>query len=74
MGIFVTLEDPTVRMRQAASAAGLYKTEYGAFEKVQILTVEELLSGKKPHMPWIDPSVFRKARREKSETQAELEL
>ncbi len=72
MGIFVTLEDPTVRMRQAASAAGLYKTEYGAFEKVQILTVEELLSGKKPHMPWIDPSVFRKARREKSETQGEM--
>jgi site-specific DNA-methyltransferase (adenine-specific) len=72
MGIFVTLEDPTVRMRQAASAAGLYKTEYGAYEKVQILTVEQLLAGKKPHMPWIDPSVFRRARREKTETQGEM--
>lgn len=74
MGIFVTLEKPTSRMLQAASAAGLYKTEYGAFEKVQILTVEELLSGQKPHMPWIDPSVFRKARREKTETQSEMDV
>jgi DNA modification methylase len=74
MGFFITLEDPTVRMRQEAAAAGLYKTEYGTYAKVQILTIEELLEGKKPHMPWVDASVFKKAKREKTETQNELNL
>jgi DNA modification methylase len=74
MGFYITLEDPTVRMRQEASAAGLYKTEYGIYAKVQILTIEELLDGKKPHMPWIDSSVFKKAKRESTETQKELEI
>jgi DNA modification methylase len=74
MGFFLTLEDSTVRMRQEASSAGLYKTDYGSFAKIQILTIEDLLEGKKPHMPWIDPSAFKKAKREETSQQEELEI
>ena len=32
--------------------------------KIQILTVEQLFTGKKPHIPLVDPTAFRKAARE----------
>ena len=40
----------------------------------QILSVEDLFDGKRPHMPWVDPSVFRKAKRENTERQNEMDL
>jgi site-specific DNA-methyltransferase (adenine-specific) len=65
VGILLSLEDATSKMRIEASAAGLYKTEMlGDFPRIQILTIDELFEGKKPHLPWVDPTVFRKARRE----------
>jgi DNA modification methylase len=67
VGILVSLEDPTTRMRTEAAAAGLYKTDMlGDFPRIQILTVEDLFEGRKPHLPWIDATVFRKAKREKT--------
>jgi hypothetical protein len=54
------LEEPTRGMRMAASTTGFYETEHGKFEKIQILTIDELFEGKRPHMSWVDPSVFRK--------------
>ena len=74
LGVFLTLEDPTTGMRTAATKSGFYETEYGKYEKIQILTVEDLFDGKRPHMPWVDPSVFKKAKREKTEKQAEMDL
>ena len=64
MGLFVTLAAPTQPMVSRAAAAGFYRTEYRDFPKIQILTIEDLLDGKRPEMPWLDPSVFRKAKRE----------
>jgi site-specific DNA-methyltransferase (adenine-specific) len=64
MGVFVTLAPPTKPMIARAAAAGRYKTEWRDYPRVQILTVEELLGGKKPDMPWLDASVFKKAKRE----------
>ena len=58
----------------AALRTGYYETDYGKYEKIQILTVEDLFDGKKPHMPWVDPSVFKKAKRETTEKQSEMEL
>ena len=75
IGLFLTLEDPTTVMRREATAAGLYASPmHGKFEKIQILTVEDLFAGKKPHLPWIDPSVFKKAKRESSEKQGALDV
>jgi DNA modification methylase len=71
VGVLLSLEDPTSRMRIEASAAGLYKPEGDqnqwseGFPRIQILTIEDLFDGKKPHLPWIDSTVFKKARREK---------
>jgi site-specific DNA-methyltransferase (adenine-specific) len=52
-------------MKKEAIAAGFYKTEYGEFAKIQILTIEQLFAGQKPDMPWIDSTVFKKAKLEK---------
>ncbi|MGQ0444759.1 MAG: site-specific DNA-methyltransferase [Beijerinckiaceae bacterium] len=75
MGVFLTLEPPTKGMVTQAAAAGFYKTEYGQFPKVQIVTVEALFGPSNPlHLPWQDTSVFKKAKREKTEKQSELDL
>lgn len=67
VGVLLSLEDPTTRMRVEASAAGLYKTEaLGDFPRIQILTIEDLFEGRKPHLPWIDSAVFKKSKREKT--------
>lgn len=75
VGVFVTLEDPTTRMRIEATAAGFYESPmHGKFEKIQILTIEDLFAGARPHLPWIDSSVFRKAKREVVDRQEKLDL
>lgn len=75
IGVMLTLEDPTTTMRREATGAGLYASPmHGKFEKIQILTIEDLFAGKKPHLPWIDPSVFRKAKREATTSQGALDL
>ena len=67
IGVLITLAEPTAPMKKEAVAAGFYKTEYGEYAKIQILTIEQLFAGQKPDMPWIDPTVFKKAKAEKGE-------
>ena len=75
IGVLLMMADPTTTMRREATAAGFYESPlHGKFEKIQILTVEDLFDGKRPHLPWIDPSVFKKAKREKTEHQSELDV
>ena len=65
MGVLICLADPTGPMKKEAIAEGFYKTDYGEYPKIQILTVEQLFAGQKPDMPWIDSTVFKKAKQEK---------
>ncbi len=51
-------------MEKEAITAGFYETDYGKFPKIQILTIQDLFAGKKPHMPWLDPTAFKKAAQE----------
>lgn len=53
MGLLVLLDKPTKGMVDAAEHAGVYTWPANGenFPRVQITTVEELLSGKKPKMP-----------------------
>jgi site-specific DNA-methyltransferase (adenine-specific) len=75
MGVFLTLEPPTKGMVTQAASAGFFKTDYGQFPKIQIVTVEELFGPSNPlHLPWQDTSVFKKAKREQAEKQSELDL
>ena len=71
----LTLDAPTTVMRREATGAGLYAGPmHGKFENNQILTIEHLFVGKKAHLPCIDPSVFKKARRETTTSQGALDL
>ncbi|MCA3596877.1 MAG: restriction endonuclease, partial [Methylobacterium sp.] len=73
VGIILTLAEPTREMKKEAATAGLYKTEMlGDFPRIQILTMQDLFDGDRPRLPWIDPTVFKKAKREKTEKQGDL--
>jgi hypothetical protein len=72
IGVFITLAEPTRPMQTEAVKAGFYETPYGKYPKIQILTIEELFAGKKPHIPLIDPSIFRKAAVEQTSEQHSL--
>jgi hypothetical protein len=51
MGVLISLNEPTKPMRQEAASAGFYKSPWGQHPKVQLVTVAELLEGKKLDMP-----------------------
>lgn len=69
LGIFVTLAAPTKPMVSEAAAAGLYQSPlHGKFPKIQILTIDDLFAGRRPDMPFRDPSVFKQAKREEGES------
>lgn len=75
MGVFITLARPTGPMITRAASAGLYKTEWGVYPKIQILTVEDLFLGRRPDMPWLDPGAFKRAKREAApDTQGVFEI
>ena len=53
-GVFITLEKPTKPMIKETVDAGIFTTPITnkiEFPKIQILTIEELLRGKKPELP-----------------------
>jgi site-specific DNA-methyltransferase (adenine-specific) len=71
-GVFVTLTEPTGPMRTEATKAGYFETPYGKYPRLQILTVSDLLEGKKPNIPLVDSTPFRNARRESTSQQNPL--
>lgn len=46
IGLFITLAEPTRPMTSEAVSAGYYQSPKGEFPKIQILTIEGLMSGK----------------------------
>lgn len=75
MGIFLTLTPPTKGMVTEAAKAGFYKTDYGQFPKIQIVTIEQLFAPSNPiQMPWQDTSAFKKAKKENTEKQSKLDF
>jgi site-specific DNA-methyltransferase (adenine-specific) len=66
MGAFITLEEPTREMKKEAVSAGFYECPFNKskYPKLQILTIEELLGGKKiDYPPWVEDATIKKARR-----------
>ncbi len=78
MGLFITLEEPTKPMIDEALSAGYYKPSYTistkTCPKVQILTVEGLLAGKRAEYPYFDDVTFRKAGKVEDEGEEHPEL
>jgi SAM-dependent methyltransferase len=63
MGVFITLNDPTAPMRTEAAGGGFYASPWGTkHPRLQILTVSDLLQGRKIDMPPSqDHRTFRRA-------------
>jgi len=67
IGVYITLEEPTKPMIEEAASAGFYEPEHWPgkyYPKIQILTIQELLHGKKVDYPQHAPiATFKKAQR-----------
>lgn len=62
MGVLISLEEPTGPMRKEAASAGFYTSPWGKHARLQIITVEDLLTGKTIDRPPIQTSTtFKKA-------------
>jgi site-specific DNA-methyltransferase (adenine-specific) len=52
-------------MEKDAAAVGRFEDDWGrTYPRLQIITLAELFQGKKPDMPFVDPSSIKKAKRE----------
>jgi len=56
-GIFITLEKPTEPMVKESATKGFYMAQSGHnYPRIQILTVDDIMKGKKPNIPmWVAP-------------------
>ena len=74
IGVLICMEKPTRDMRRESASAGFYKSHWGTHPKLQILTIEELLTGHKidyPDIAGVNVTFRRaqKAKGKKKETQ-----
>ena len=73
IGLFITLKRPTRPMEQEAAVAGFYTPDHfpeHRFPRVQILTIEELLSGAQSEYPRYAPeATFKRAPRRRRQGQ-----
>jgi len=78
IGVLITMHEPTRPMLVDAAEAGFYESAWGRHPHIQILTIAELLAGKKIDMPPAQGAnvTFQKAPKAqaKKRTQAELGL
>jgi len=70
IGLLLTLAPPTKDMVTEAAAAGFYESEFWErkFPRIQILTIEEMLGGRRPDIPW-GKAPFAKAPTEKERSE-----
>ena len=53
IGVLISFEEPTRQMKQEAASAGFYESPWGKHPRIQLLTVAELLAGKRIDYPRI---------------------
>ena len=62
IGVLLSLEEPTAPMRKECASAGFYASPWGKHARLQVLTVEDLLTGKTIDRPPAQTSVtFKRA-------------
>jgi DNA modification methylase len=76
IGVLICMEKPTRDMRRESASAGFYKSHWGTHQKLQILTIEELLTGHKIDYPDIAGVnvTFRRAQKPKLKQKPHPEL
>jgi len=74
IGVFITSAMPTRPMETEAAAVGRFEDEWGrTYPRLQILTLADLFQGKKPQIPFVDPSLgLKRAGREDTNKQGSL--
>ena len=72
MGVLITMDEPSKPMRAEAASGGFYESPWGPnkYPRVQILTIHELLDGKRIDMPPISQvnQTFRRAPKQSSKS------
>lgn len=71
-GILITLNKPTANMLADAASAGTVEIHGHRYPLVQILEIEDILKGKRPHLPLIDSSVAYRRRANVADIQGNL--
>lgn len=76
IGVLISFEEPTRDMRKEAASAGIYESPWGKHQRVQLLTVGELLEGKTVDMPRTAGTnkTFKRAPKTKAKKEAHPEL
>jgi DNA modification methylase len=76
IGVLICMEKPTRDMRRESASAGFYKSHWGTHPKLQILTIEEFLTGHKIDYPDIAGVniTFRRAQKPKPKQEPHPEL
>jgi len=54
IGVLICMQEPTSHMRTEAAAAGFYDSPWGSHPRIQILTVSDLLEGKRIDYPAVE--------------------
>lgn len=72
IGVLISLQEPTQPMRKEAASAGFYESSWGEHPRMQLVTVGELLEGKKLDTPPLHQAdrTFKKAPRKSEEHEA----
>ena len=74
IGALITLQKPTQPMRTEIAGAGFYTSPWGKHPRMQIITIEELLEGRRIDYPAQTNVTFKKARRNAKENNNTKEL
>ncbi|MFA5809024.1 MAG: restriction endonuclease [Thermoleophilia bacterium] len=76
IAVLISMQEPTRPMREEAASAGMFKSPWGTHPRLQLLTVAELLDGRRIDSPPLGQvsQAFKKApRAEAPKTQLSLE-
>ena len=64
IGVLISMREPNQNMEKEAARAGFTDREHGAVPRLQLLSVRDLLHGKRPRIPLIDVgAAYRQATR-----------
>ena len=78
IGVLISMEEPTKPMKTEAATAGFYESKIWGkkYPRIQLLTIQELLDGKKIDMPPIRQTgaTFKKAKKHEVEQGEQLNL
>jgi DNA modification methylase len=76
IAVLISMHEPTKQMRTEAASAGFYKSQWGNHPRLQLITVEELIDGKRIDAPPASQTsvTLKRAPRAKRDTGVNLEL